>query len=150
MDQSTSMFYNSSLGSIHPALKKNEKCGFVVSTDEVKNGRAKKRYSITKMGREQFKNWISESMPAANIKDEAMLRLFFLGNLEIEKRDKIIEKFIKQIEDELEKLSIKKSSYDDLVIPKGLEDIAKFQMATLQFGIDYFKFVKKWYNDNIA
>ena len=147
MDQSTSMFYNSSLGSIHPALKKNEKAGYVTATDVVENGRAKKRYSITKTGKEQFTSWISEDMPVGNIKDEAMLRLFFLGNLKIEKRDELIEKYITQIDAELAGLYEKQKGYDDLMIPKDLEDIAKYQMATLQFGIDYFEFVKKWYSE---
>lgn len=149
LEKSTSFFYNASLGSINPALKKNITLGNVTVDERVESGRVKKEYTITAQGEETFLEWLQEDINISKIKDEALLKLFFLGELSPEGRNRLIENYLTAIKEELENLKLQLSEVEKQTIEPKYKDLAKYQIATLRFGIDYYQFCLDWYGENL-
>ena len=145
IEKSTAFFYNASMGSIHPALKKLEGSDCVSINSTIENGRAKKIYSITNKGRAVFTNWLSEGLPLEKFKDETLVRLFFFGYLKPEERALHIKSHITSLQEQIEVLEVLREQISELDVPKGLRTHADYQIATLDFGISYFKFSSDWY-----
>ncbi len=145
IEKSTAFFYNASMGSIHPALKKLETAGSVTATSIVENGRAKKIYSITDKGREVFTRWLGEGLPLEKFKDETLVRLFFFGNIAPDEQAQHITEHIATLDDQIGMLEALKAQLHEVEIPEDMKSHALFQIATLDFGLNYFKFSRDWY-----
>ena len=147
MEQSVNYFYSSSFGSINPALKKLEKATMVTCNEVIEKSRVKKYYTVTEKGKEMYREWLAEPINVGRIKEDSLVRLFFMGDTDKETQMKLIEDYLvelaetKQVFEALRKLS------DEREITQGFEEKAKFQLATLQFGIDYFEFTYQWFQD---
>jgi DNA-binding PadR family transcriptional regulator len=78
------VFWMINYGSIYPTLKKLESEGLVKGRAKVSNDtRGKIVYSITKSGREAFKNTLKERLKKdAFVRDEFTLHLFFMDFLD--------------------------------------------------------------------
>ena len=144
MEQSTAMFYNTSIGSIHPALQKLEKQGFVTVREEANGKRVKKLYKRTEAGAAAFQDWISEPVAILKTRDEAMLRLFYFGHIEGDVSPHIqlyideADQWISTLETMLEAIDLNK-------VPKELQKIGFFQIATIRYGLESIRFGQKWY-----
>lgn len=149
LEKSTSFFYNASLGSINPALKKNITLGNVTVDERIDNGRVKKEYTITSKGESAFLEWLQADINISKIKDEALLKLFFLGELSPEGRERLIANYLEAIKSELEKLTLQLAEVEKMDIDLKYEEMAKYQIATLRFGIDYYQFCLEWYDRNL-
>ncbi len=151
IEKSTALFYNASMGSIHPALKKLQSQACVSATDTVENGRAKKIYRITDKGRDCFALWLSEGLPLGKFKDETLVRLFFFGHLEDGERERYIADHIAQLNSKIGMLEVLKGHIEDMDVPENMESHmeshGRFQKATLDFGLDYFRFARDWYEN---
>ena len=147
IENSTAFFYNASMGSIHPALKKLEAAGSLTATSVVENGRAKKIYSITDKGREVFANWLSEGLPLEKFKDETLVRLFFFGNIEPQEQARHIEAHIAILYEQVAMLESLKAQLHNVDIPENMKLHAQFQIATLDYGLNYCRFSRDWYQN---
>jgi len=147
IENSTAFFYNASMGSIHPALKKLETSGSLTSTSVVENGRAKKIYSITDQGRKVFANWLSEGLPLEKFKDETLVRLFFFGNIEPNEQARHIKAHIESLDEQVAMLDALKAQVHTIEIPEDLKAHAHFQIATLDYGLNYCRFSRDWYQN---
>ena len=78
------VFWMINYGSIYPALKKLEEEGLIKGKVKASGtARAKTIYSITKSGREAFKNTLKERLKKdAFVRDEFTLHLFFMDFLD--------------------------------------------------------------------
>jgi len=148
MEQSTAFFYNASSGSIHPALKKLENSGSITVREETQGKRVKKLYARTEAGAKVFSDWIEEPLKLSTIKDEAVLRLFFLGH-----QTGTVEN---QLSSYLTELQLQRSAMQGLMahfnqqkFPKELQHIDWFQMRTLKFGLDYTDFFLQWMSETL-
>jgi len=150
IEGSTAYFYNASMGSIHPALKKLEAAEYVNAEHKVENGRAKKIYEITATGRDVFAHWLGEGLPLGKFKDETLVRLFFFGNVSAEAQVRHISEHIAVLDKQIKALEVIKHGVDAMDIPEHLKQHALFQRATLDFGLNYFRFAKGWYQDFLA
>jgi DNA-binding PadR family transcriptional regulator len=137
MSISTSFFYNSSYGSIYPALKKLESAGFVRSKEIVEHGRIRKVYTITEKGRDEFLGWLGGPPGENKFKYDFLTRMFFFSNLP---EDKIRESIVHHI-DEIRRTLRALEEIDHTVAGKA--DF--FQRSTLQFGKDFFEFLQGWF-----
>ncbi len=144
MEQSTAMFYNTSIGSIHPALQKLEKQGFVTTREEATGKRKKKVYKRTPAGAEAFQTWISEPVAEFKTRDEAMLRLFYFGHIEGDVTPHI-QLYIDEADQWIGLLQSMLDAVDLSQVPDNLQKIAFFQMATMRYGLDNIKFGQNWY-----
>lgn len=152
MENSVNYFYSSSFGSINPALKKLEKMNMVTCTEIVENNRMKKYYSITKEGKKNYSEWLKEPFTIGRIKEDSLVRLFFMGDTDKATQEKLIKEYLSELKESKKVFDNLKGSYNEKDIPKAMKERAKFQLAVLQFGIDYFEFTRKWfqkfYNSN--
>ena len=136
---STSFFYNASYGSIYPILRRLEKRGLVKSREVIEGRKVKVVYSITDDGRKEFLDWLEKPAAPANIRYEFLVKLFFARYLPKDKLLKMISDHIAEIRTALEELKdIKKRV-------KNHADI--YHTYTLKFGIDFFTFLLKWYEN---
>ncbi len=155
IEGSTAFFYNASMGSIHPALKKLEAEGCVSAMRKVENGRAKKVYALSAHGREVFARWQGEGLPLEKFRDATLVRLFFLGNMAPDERRRHIAGHIGVLEEQIARLEAVQAGLD---APKAAAGAAggaasaraaqaAFQLATLDFGLAYFRFARDWYRE---
>ncbi len=137
MEHSTEFFFNTSLGSIYPAFQKLVKEGLAEMEQSIEDGRVKKSYSITQKGKEAFQKWLSLPPSLEKYRDEALLKIFFFSDITEEERIAEIESYIRELDTQLEELM----AVEDHV----RSETDRFQVQTLQYGLDYYTFKKQWY-----
>ncbi len=149
MEIKTSMFYNTSTGSIHPALKKLLNAGMITCREVSEGRRVKKVYSRTDKGRDCFLEWIAEPMPQSKVKDEAILRLFFYGHLQGDVTT-YLNDYIDELNQMVALLTPMLAQYENVPVPHDMAKAHFFEISTLKFGLDYIKFTRDWYEKLIT
>lgn len=145
LESTISHFYSTSYGSIHPALVKLETLKYISSKSFVENGRGKKQYTICKSGKTYFYEWLNEEISVSRVKEDSLVRLFFFGMIDQEDRNRIVTSYVQEIEERIKTLKKLKKIVMKKEVPGELEEVADFQIKTLEFGIDHSSFVKNWY-----
>lgn len=85
VDASTRFFWATSYGQIYPEFKRLEKAGLIEGESEPRGGRKRRAYSLTPAGEDALRRWLtSERAPLYEVRDEALLKLFFAGALDPE------------------------------------------------------------------
>ncbi|MDH5546232.1 MAG: PadR family transcriptional regulator [Gammaproteobacteria bacterium] len=143
MDKSTSMFYNTSIGSIHPACQKLLAAGLVECEEDIESKRAKKTFSITPQGRKVYREWLESPLGIGKIKDELLLRLFFFADSD-DKWKEVLQSYLKDVRSMRMELEQQKAAVDRNAIPQVFQRAAHFQLATLDLGCDYYEFLENW------
>lgn len=161
---SLSTVSSDSTGSIQAALKKLLSKNMITFKERVDSGVNKKVYYITDTGKEYFQKKISQPMLYKE-KNMELSKFFFMGFTDKTKRDELLANYIKELEDELvslEKLSGRiepRFQFDENTINElkerggaiefmtleSAKDIAHFQYATLDLGIEKAKFEIRWF-----
>lgn len=142
------MFYNTSIGSIHPALQKLAQQGCVTVQERPTGQRAKKVYTRTAKGADVFQEWINEPIANLKLKDESMLRLFYFGHIDGDVSE-YLERYVHEAEQWIHILEAMMHAQDIQSVPQHLKKIAFFQLATMRYGIDTLKYSREWYIDLI-
>jgi len=84
-DSSVQHFWNAELSQIYPTLKQLEEQGWVDKRVEVQESRPNKKiYEITSDGRVEFARWVRQPMPASDMRDPFMIKVFFGAELPVE------------------------------------------------------------------
>ncbi|EAR10717.1 PadR family transcriptional regulator [Reinekea blandensis] len=148
MEQSTAFFYNASTGSIHPALKKLEKNGWVTVRTVSQGKREKKLYARTEAGAQTFQAWISEPLKLSTIKDEAILRLFFLGHQPQDVSTQL-QDYIEELTRQASVMANLQTRLEQETVPEAWQHQAWFQLRTLKFGLDYTRFCIGWMQETL-
>lgn len=147
MDKSIGQFYSSSFGSINPAIKKLEKLELIDCKEQVENSRLKKTYSITEAGKEDYEKWLLSPIQQGRIKDEVLIRVFFLGDSDPEKRKGLISDYLKVLSESRKELEQTSEKISALNLSESDTESIKYQVSTLQFGMDYIAFKQKWFKN---
>ena len=85
VDASTRFFWATSYGQIYPEFKRLEKAGLIEGESEPRGARKRRAYALTAAGEDALRRWLtSERNPLYEVRDEALLKLFFAGALEPE------------------------------------------------------------------
>jgi DNA-binding PadR family transcriptional regulator len=145
MEKSTNHFFSASFGSLHPALKKLAERGFVTFTQTLEQGRSKKTYAITESGKQAFLEWLQNNTTTDIVREPSLLKMFFLGHLPQEARTPVLESYLAEVERNLQALKGLLEVSQALEVPKDMETHKTYQLATLEFGVAYYEFVKQWY-----
>lgn len=90
-----------STGSIQAAIKKLLSQGFINFEEVTQNNITKKIYYATEKGADEFSKWILEPMDVTKEKNIELSKLFFLGMVPLNKRNKLIKSYIDNYEKEL-------------------------------------------------
>jgi len=140
----TSNFYEASFGSIYPALKRLVEKQFVTSKDMVERGKAKSKYSITRLGKKELLAWLEEPLPSPKTNPDHLVKVFFyeylpkekvIENLKILKKD--VNQYIRRFEPFKNKAQKSFGNYPD-----------GFKSSTLIFGLNYYRMIIEW-TDNL-
>lgn len=161
-----------SLGSIQIALKKLLELGMVTCEELVEKGVNKKRYSITDAGQETLMEWLRVPVDISKTKNMDFGKILFMGYMPKENQKELIDKIILSLEEEYLSLKAVKESinaeeercafenylltdkeYQDRIktlngsnnISQNINEISKFTLATLDYGIDMASFNIAWF-----
>jgi len=147
MEQSINYFYSSSFGSINPALKKLEKQKMVTCKETVENNRVKKYYKTTKKGKKMYTDWLSEPISIGRIKEDSLVRMFFMGDMDKTMKTRLLKDYLYELIETKKAFEKLRETFSEKVVPEELKEKSKFQLATLEFGIDYFQFTHDWFTE---
>lgn len=133
--RSLSLFYSSSLGSLQVSVKKLLEAGLIEVHERSQKGRAKITYRITDAGRVFFMNQLTAPIPAGRLEETVLARFHFLGLVEPEQRVETLRFLVTAIETSLAEMQALKSSLDEKDIPPEWREVARYQIATADYGI---------------
>ncbi len=139
-----------SAGSIQVGLKKLLNLGCITVDEFVENSVNKKVYSLTDEGKEKFSEWVESPMQINKSKNMELAKFFFMGFAQQQKRLDAIEEYIVDLNNEISVLeSIKDaiSKNRNMLEQKQDNILTKYQMYTLEHGIDLAKFEIDWYTN---
>lgn len=147
MEQSTSFFYGASQGSINPALKKLAAAGQILGNPLQDGGRKRIEYSITDDGQRTFDAWAGSEFKVGRVRDDALVRLFFLGHLSEAERAPLLAQYCDDLREQKAGLEAIVASIETNLAGRPLNEVESFRMETLRFGIGYYDFSIRWYED---
>ena len=108
VDESTRFFWAASYGQIYPELRRLAAAGLIDGKASPQGGRRRNVYRLTAAGRKELRAWLDADPEVFELRDEALLKLFFAdatggqsaaGTLEAKRRthERIVER-LKEIE----------------------------------------------------
>lgn len=131
-----SLFYAASLGALRQTLLRLLEEGHVTVSESRDGGRAKKVYTITDTGREQFLAWMRAPISDRKLEVVALSKLYFLGALRRREDRRIALRSIvdRARADEAQLLAIA-PAVAAAEVPEQYRDLARYQRLTLDYGL---------------
>lgn len=145
LEDTISLFYSASFGSISSAIGKMLEKQWIVVEEKVEHGRNKKIYALTPSGTAAFYEWLGSPIPNEKVKDPALTRLFFMGFLDGKQRIEVIREHLASLEAIYTALGLLEQQANAVVVPEAHLELASFQKLTLQYGRDYYAFNIAWF-----
>lgn len=139
-----SLFYSASSGSIKRALDGLHRDGLVEFEGEP-GPRGRRIYRVTEAGREAFDTWMRAEIADAHLETAALARLHFLGLLDAPSRAEVKGRIEERLLSDLAKLEAFEQHLDALEIPAEFAEIARYQRATLGYGLESTRFALEWF-----
>jgi PadR family transcriptional regulator AphA len=126
VDRSTRFFWAASYGQIYPELRRLAAAGLIDGKASPQGGRRRNVYRLTPAGRKELRAWLDADLEVFELRDEALLKLFFAdatggesarGTLEAKRRthEQIVER-LREIE-----TTSKPEGFAHLVLRYGIE-----------------------------
>ena len=136
VDKSTRFFWAASYGQIYPELKRLAERGLIEGSDESQGERPRTVYSITEQGREALGAWLASDEQVHELRDEALLKLFFSGQATSEELVSVLDTKREMHLDTLERF-------------RGIEPYAAAAddfgpLMVLRYGIAFQEFAADW------
>ncbi|MBJ7459086.1 MAG: PadR family transcriptional regulator [Thermoleophilaceae bacterium] len=136
VDTSVRFFFAASFGQIYPELKKLNEAGLIEGVSNATGGRARTEYSITELGRKELRNWLLQPESRLEMRDEAVLRIFFSGDLAKEEK---IAKLRQMRADRVSSLETLKA-----VEAMTQDQISDMPCLVLEYGLGLHQYVIGW------
>lgn len=136
-DISTRFFWAISYGQIYPELKRLDEAGLIEGVTDPDDGRQRRVYSITPLGEEALREWLTDSGELhSELRHEGVLRFFFADALDHGERVALLHSMRTKHEQLREEL---------LQIAPGAEEASgkggnSLSLLTLETGISYQEF----------
>ena len=137
VDHSTRFFWAASYGQIYPELKRLAGAGLIAATGRDEGARRRTTYEITERGREALADWLRAPNQVHELRDEGLLKLFFVGHLARGDALEILrvkraehEGAVARFRDEIEPLAAQAERYGPLEV--------------LRYGIAFNEFAAQW------
>lgn len=148
LSKGVSPFYAASLGSIQAACKKLVTSEYADVEKTRENGRRKNIYHITDLGREAFAAWMMSGEIEAGRKNDMAIstRLFFLGLMTLDERQQIIKNIATFLDETVREYTAAYEEYQSIDVPDKFVDVARYQLKTLELGIDQYRATLEWFN----
>ncbi|TFD72856.1 PadR family transcriptional regulator [Cryobacterium fucosi] len=143
-----SLFYRPSLGGLSSATNGLLAKRFVEFTESVANGRSKKTYRLTIVGRSAFLAWMKEPIAGGNLEVIALTKVYFLGLIpDPAGRQAILADIVRRVESDAAELDELSASLDGLTIPAEHSAVFHYQRLTLDYGIGAHGFGLAWFRE---
>ena len=141
VDRSTRFFWAASYGQIYPELRKLAKAGLVEGEERPQGGRRRTVYTLTDAGRERLRDWLAEDPELLEIRDEALLKLFFADAASPGRAAEIVDARRRTHEEKIERLR--------QIEPAAakLADSDPYPYFVLRYGIAFSEWVVEWCED---
>ncbi len=139
-----SLMYSDSMGSIQAAVKKLLGCGLIRYEEAVENGKYKKIYFITELGKQQFLSWVNTPMSIQKSKSPELSKLYFMGFSEEEGRAEMLEEYLSRLREQYGALEAV-CKEGEALSPEELGNIGFYQLAAARYGRDFMRFNIEWY-----
>jgi PadR family transcriptional regulator AphA len=140
-DKSTQNFWPTSLAQVYPELARLEGAGLLTRRSDPQGGRARSSYAITDEGEDALRAWLrSPKLAPAQMRDEALLRLFFADALEGEDQLKLIRMLRERNHGLVDELRSE-------VIPRAEEFEAqgtRYLAVSARFLGDFMAYAEQW------
>lgn len=144
--QSISLFYSASYGSLQAASKKLLEQRYILFEEHLDNGRNKKIYRITEEGRRAFLDWMHADIPENKLEVTALSKVFFLGLIESkELKRSILEEIIRKLNSAAVQLRGLETELNRQPIAEHHKQIFHYQLKTLDYGIQAHTFALSWF-----
>jgi DNA-binding PadR family transcriptional regulator len=142
VDVSTRFFWAASYGQIYPELKRLEQAGLIEGEDDPAGGRQRRAYRLTAAGDAALDEWLrSDADPTYEMRDEALLKLFFSDDLTDAERLRLLRRMRARHQ----------AIVDNL---RSIEEAAKAAgggpYAVLRFGLGTHGWVVEWCREQEA
>ena len=136
VDVSTRFFWAASYGQIYPELKRLEAAGLIEGEDAPAGGRQRRAYSLTPKGDAALDAWLrSDDEPIYEMRDEALLKLFFSNELNAEERLRLIRQMRARHESVVAGLRS---------VEEAAASVGGAPYQTLSFGLGLHAWVIEW------
>lgn len=142
-----SLFYSASLGSIQRALGALESQGLVTKQESTDSGRPKHLYSLTESGHEAWHEWMLSPITESDAEQTALAKVYLLGSLPADDRDAAVALLRGRAATDLERLTALRTEVHATRVPEQLQDVARFRLATLDYGIRSHELFARWLDE---
>lgn len=147
LERGVTLFYSASLGSLNAALNKLLGKGWVAEEAKVEHGRRKRVFSLTPAGRQALQAWLGSDIEEEKVKEPALTRLYFMGLLPLPERLPPLRAHVQNLRQRLAALKAIHQEAAARPVPARLSEIYECQRLTLQYGLDYYAFSLRWYEN---
>ncbi len=142
------MIYAASYGNLQYAVKKLLEKNMIYFKEAVENSRNKKIYYINPKGVENFYEWMRQDVSSKNIESLMLAKLYFLGLVkETAQKELIIDNLAQAVREYLAELQAVKQTNSLADVPRAFQDIAKYQLFTIDYGIGVCEYANRWLDD---
>jgi PadR family transcriptional regulator AphA len=142
VDNSTRFFWAASYGQIYPELRRLAGAGLIEGVEEPESGRNRTVHRLTADGRKRLREWLAEDPETFEMRDEALLKLFFAAGSGGRDAASALAAKRRQHESIVERLR-------DLE-PKVAQGDSSFQHLVLSYGIECNEWAAEWCERAIA
>ena len=97
------------------------------------------------MGTKNYQNWLFLPIKPGRIKDEVLIRIFFLGDSNKQQQKDLITDYLTELSISKNELVHTQEQIKGKNLSQEDQEKTKFQLSTLQFGIDYIAFKQEWF-----
>lgn len=136
VDKSTRFFWAASYGQIYPELKRLAERGLIEGSDHSQGERPRTVYSITEQGREVLAAWMGSGEQVHELRDEALLKLFFSGQAPLEELIGVLETKREEHLDALQRFR------EIEPYAAAADDFGP--LMVLRYGLAYSEFAAEW------
>lgn len=145
------LIYSASYGSILSAIRKLISSKEVTFIELVDNGRNKKIYHISDLGRARFYQWMHADIDGNKLETMALIKVFFLGLIDpVEEKREILENIIVSIVRMEETLSQLSKSLSQLQLTDDEMKLYNYQFKTLDYGVRSHRVAREWAQQLLA
>jgi PadR family transcriptional regulator AphA len=137
-DISTRFFWRASYGQIYPELHALEEEGLVRARDDPQGRRRRRVYELTPSGEGAFREWLTATGEAYDMRDEGLLRLFFGELMTVDDLLGLVRRRREWFEGAAEHFHAIEGELGDLEGPSA---------AVLRYGIELMDWNAAWWGD---
>jgi DNA-binding PadR family transcriptional regulator len=148
MECSTSNFWSESYGQIYPILKQLVEEGLADRHAEKQEGKPEKYiYTLTEQGKEELRDWLSESVESAVERNELLLKLFFGAHIPLEKNKEHIHAF-----QEFQSHLLEKYEGIERELSAAVQEDAtlSYRVMTVRYGIHRCRALLTWCDETLG